>query len=248
MDKIEQISNDVQALNAKVDRHIGNYGEEVHPLPEYGNAGFMPYDFYVKNKALFEDRKYVTKVDVGSLEPGFYYGNFLEGIPSDANPSGLALIDVTKYDTNRISIRCQMGSDQTIWIKNIHNPNSETPSRGWRRQLNMNILWSGKASTVGTTIKLADSKNMYSDLWISCEGIAGNAGFGSISAARSAFAIGTPNIPNDSTAMAASSEMTLEFSDDKTAKITKNKTVNVGESTGVIPDLMYITKIIGVEL
>lgn len=248
MDKIEQISNDVQALKTKIDRHVGNYGKETHPLPEYGNAGFMPYDLYVKNKALFEKRPYITNQSVDDLEPGFYYGNHLTDIPADADPSGLALIDVTRYDTNRISIRYQMGSDQTIWIKNIHNPDSETPSRGWRRIISSSVLWSGKVSAVGTTIELTEPKNMYTDLWIECEGIASNAGFGAISASKSGFSIGTPNVPNDDQAMAAISELTIQFSDNQSAKITKNKTVNIAGSTGIINDTMYLTKIVGVEL
>lgn len=250
MDKIEQISNDVQALNAKVDGHIGNYGEEVHQLPEYGNAGFMPYDLYVKNKALFEKRPYITNQSVDDLEPGFYYGNHLTDIPADAEEEALALIDVTTYEDVRKSIRYQQGFTEATWIKNIHAPNADVPSHGWRKQFNYNILWSGRINKVNSTITLTDAKSNYNNIGFVYEGMASNAAFAMITSKRSTFTFDAMNIPNNNTDIViAGSEMVLDFGNSQTvAKIAMNHTINVSTNVGINDKPLVLTNIIGIDL
>lgn len=247
---VKKMQRDVNALNAKLAEHAGDIGETTHGIPAFGQAGFMPFDFYEKNKALFVDRFYINNVDVSGLTPGCYYGSQLTGIPDKAEKSALALIDVTNYGPGRKEIIYRQAYANVAWTKTIHSPGTNPNSKGWLKQTSSNLLWQGSASAVGAVMTLTDLKSNYDFLQIIVEGIGHNATSQTFTTSRGVYAVTVPNIPDSGDINISNTEIGLDFGSSQTAvRITENRTIFVSaEHSGVVAGLNgSITAIIGVN-
>lgn len=247
---VKKMQRDVNALNAKLAEHAGDIGEATHGIPAFGQAGFMPFDFYEKNKALFVDRYYINNVDVNELTPGCYYGSQLAGIPDKAEKSALALINVTNYGPGRKEIIYRQAYANVTWTKTIHSPGTNPNSKGWLKQTSSNVLWQGSASDVGAVMTLADSKSNYDFLQIIAEGIGHNATSQTFTTSRGVYAVSVSNIPDSEDINISNTEIGLDFGSSQTAvRITENRTIFVSAAhSGVVAGLNgSITAIIGVN-
>jgi hypothetical protein len=247
--KLKQIDHDIRYLKTKIDSHITDVGEHAHGVPQAGNSGFMPYDLYQKNKALFEERKYVTGVDIDDLEPGFYWGTHFSNKPEGADEEAISMVDVTEYGYGRKSIRFQQAFVESVWVKNIHTPNNAISTRGWRKQLNYNYLWSGSVSKVGTKIELSEDKNAYEHLMFIFEGYANNAGTVVSTSHTGVYDMDVINIPNNDDAVISATEIELDFGNSQTiAEITFNKTINVSDNSDAGSQHGVLIGILGLDL
>jgi hypothetical protein len=252
---IKKIEKDVSYLKTKITEHIGDVGEDAHGLPQNGNAGMIPDEIYQKVLHQFKDRKYVNGVDITTLEPDLYCGSNLTGIPENAVDSAekdaLALIDVSSYRNGKKQIIYRQSWSGATWIKNIHVPGGSPDSIGWQKFSTHAILWNGQVSRVGTTIKLAEPKNNFTDLLVQFYGPASNMGSVFVTTSRDHYSLDVTNIPDttEEEAVAFFPEAKLEFGTSQTAcKLTVNHPVAIkNEASYDTSDsnLITITKIIG---
>lgn len=255
---IKKIEKDVAYLKTRVDEHIGDIGEDAHGLPENGNAGMIPYEVYQKVLHQFKERKYVNGVDITTLDPDLYCGSNLTGIPANAVDSAekdaLALIDVSSYRDGKKQIIYRQSWSGATWIKNIHVPGSVQDSIGWQKFSTHAILWEGSASKVGTTIKLAEPKNNFTELLVMYEGPASNMGSAFVSTSRDHYSFDVTNVPDDMSADAVAyfPEARLEFGTSQTdCKLTVNQPIVIKGTANYDTsgsNLITITKIIGFNL
>lgn len=252
---IKKIEKDVAYLKTRVDEHIGDVGEDAHGLPENGNAGMISDELYQKLLHQYKDRKYINGVDITTLEPDHYCGSNLTGIPENAIDSAeknaIALIDISSYNDGKKQIIYRQSWSGATWIKNIHVPGGNPDSIGWQKFSTHAILWNGQVSKVGTTIKLAEPKNNFTDLLVQYYGPASNMESVFMTTSRDRYAIDTTNIPDttEDDAVAFFPEARLEFGTSQTAcKLTVNHSVVVKNEASYDTsgsNLITITKIIG---
>lgn len=254
----KKIQSELTYMNTRLDRHIGDIGEDAHGLPENGDAGMLPDELYQKLLHQFKDRKYVNGVDITTLEPDHYCGSNLTGIPENAIDSAeknaIALIDISSYNDGKKQIIYRQSWSGATWIKNIHVPGGNPDSIGWQKLSTHAVLWNGNVSKVGTTIKLAQAKSDFTDLLVMYEGPASNMGSAFMTTSRDHYSFDVTNVPDDMSADAVAffPEAKLEFGTSQTAcKLTVNQPIVIKDIANYDTsgsNLITITKIIGFNL
>lgn len=232
--KMAELSRDIDYLKSKINGHVGEVGERAHGLPQSGSAGFMPYDMFLKNQQEFITRKYVdVGTDINTLDPGYYYGHNLKNIPDGAEADALALVTVSVYADVKKSLRYTQGMLNKTWVKTIHAPDADNPSRGWYNVPTMMTLWQG--SMTSGSGNLLRGKSNFTQLQFIHNNYAGDveSGYGGI--AGTVFSLAAVNIPNDDTSVLVSnSEMAITFTSDTDFEVTSNKTTWLSASSGGI--------------
>ncbi|KRL40740.1 hypothetical protein [Liquorilactobacillus nagelii] len=164
------IDRDIKYLKNAISLHQGDTGEDVHGLPNNGEAGFMPWDLYVNNLNLFQTRKSLdANTDVFSLSPGFYCGSGLTNVPPEANAASEATIDVTVYGSVRKKIVYTECAINRTWIKLIHVPSAPadlTKNVDWVESSTVVTLFDGSLSDVSTTQTVKESFGHFQQLKI----------------------------------------------------------------------------------
>ncbi|WP_436666797.1 hypothetical protein [Latilactobacillus sakei] len=228
--RIDKLDHDIQYLKTRFSEHAGDVGEEIHGLPQQGNAGFMPFGLFLKNQQLFEKRKWVTDLNIKDLAPGFYYCANMQGIPEDAEPQAMATIDVTLYEDNRKKIVYTQGFANLTWTKMIHTPGQASDGRGWYKTAQVMPLWDG-AITNGTAT-LIRPRSDFKYLEYIYTGISSNPHSSKMLATMPYVGLDSINLPDIvEDKVVTITEMGLRFTDQKNFNIETNHTMYISPNS-----------------
>lgn len=117
-----------------------NRGGDTHPIVDEKTAGFLSPKMFISLNSLVIQRKWLSKVDISTLSPGYYEGNYFSDGP-EGNNSSIAFIDVTMGGDNRKQIVYRKLKGQ-LWEKIITKDNAGI----WGKIDKEVILWEGNSN------------------------------------------------------------------------------------------------------
>lgn len=223
-------------FNRLLQWHIGKGGPKAHPDADGFNSGFMPSKMFQIAKSLFYWRKNVHGQDILELEPSYYEGSgFLNHPSSPTKPTTwISNIDVIPGGDGRKFIQVTDNITGYRWYRTVHTGGATSSGTGgWVRSEGYEILWSGNsalAEAVTLTAPLTDENGVhrYDGVIIDYETETGQHDrcYGSIYW----VSINTTNV-NDTAVGADILEGKIEFPTSQTAKMSKNKVINLYQHT-----------------
>jgi hypothetical protein len=231
------IQKDIQYLRNEIMLHKGDTGEDVHGLPQNGEAGFMPYKMYTGVNGIFTTRQGFHKtgdtlVDIDTLDPGFYVftTDNASGIPEGLSVGEVVTLDITKYAQGSRQYTLREGWKNRVWYKTLHAPDAATQaeqSTGWTMAVSGVMLWAGAISSGSATLSGSIDQFPYVEFIFRTS--SGNR-FSTIIGRTSQFWMCGANIPDTTDANILVSEMAVDITG-TTAKITKNIGVLISQNS-----------------
>lgn len=155
---------DIAKINAKLSKHIGSIGEDVHGVAFGGQAGFIDYETYDRANSLFRNRKVFYKdTDPATLDYGSYVGNNIVNGPDNFSPiiqkDTMALVDVQPYGGGKKRVILTYAYSGKTFIKTVHTNGA---TLGWQELMTRKMLFMGSVeSSKGTTINFQNSVTGY---------------------------------------------------------------------------------------
>lgn len=247
-------------INRLLQWHIGKGGPKAHPDADAAISGFMPSKMFQIAKSLFYWRNNVRGEDILALEPGYYEGSqFINHPSSPTKPTTwISNIDVIPGGDGRKFIQVTDNITGYRWYRTVHTGGATSSGTGgWVRSESYEILWSGNsalAEAVTLTAPLIDENGAYryGGVIVDYETETGQHDrcYGSIYG----VSINTTNV-NDAAVGADILEGKIEFPTSQTAKMSKNKVINLYQHTNAdntsymqaMDGKIKITKISGIR-
>lgn len=155
---------DIAKINAKLSKHIGSIGEDVHGVAFGGQAGFIDYETYDRASSLLRNRKVFYKdTDPATLDYGSYVGNNIVNGPDNFSPiiqkDTMALVDVQPYGGGKKRVILTYAYSGKTFIKTVHTNGA---TLGWQELMTRKMLFMGSVeSSKGTTINFQNSVTGY---------------------------------------------------------------------------------------
>ena len=262
------IDKSVIELERKQKEHIGANGISSDGLPVHlpvdaDNDGFATTKMYKQHQQLFKQRERTpNKTDILKLEPGYYEGsqflNHPAGTTPDTPTTWISYINVNGGDDGRRDITVMDSFSGLFWRRTIHTGGDPISGSGaWIEYYGLVTLWSGYSKltseiNLNSAVFYDDGTAKYRNIMVQYLTDTGNSGLalGTVNGVL----INSSNL-NNKLSLAAPDfhEAELAFPTSNTAKIIRNKRINMYTHTGdkaiyaqVMAGAINIQKIMGV--